>query len=153
MIPSTAGTGADVSQFCIITDTASAVKVTIMGRALVPDISVTDPGLLTTMPDELAAATGLPLSGVIGLRFALEPGRERTLGVARSVLIGAVVALTTVVATLTFGSGLNTLVTHPSLYGWNWDYALVQVGGGQVPPFDQRLLDRSPVVASWTGFN
>jgi alcohol dehydrogenase len=59
MIPSTAGTGADVSQFCIVTDTSHAVKVTIMGRALVPDISVTDPRLLTTMPDELAAATGL----------------------------------------------------------------------------------------------
>jgi len=59
MMPSTSGTGADVSQFCIITDTAHAVKVTIMGRALVPDISITDPGLLTTMPEDLAAATGL----------------------------------------------------------------------------------------------
>jgi alcohol dehydrogenase class IV len=59
MIPTTAGTGADVSQFCVITDTSAAVKVTIMGRALVPDISVTDPRLLTTMPDDLAAATGL----------------------------------------------------------------------------------------------
>jgi alcohol dehydrogenase len=59
MIPSTAGTGADVSQFCIITDTAAAIKVTIMGRALVPDISVTDPALLATMPADLAAATGL----------------------------------------------------------------------------------------------
>jgi 1,3-propanediol dehydrogenase len=59
MIPSTAGTGADVSQFCIITDTTSKVKVTIMGRALVPEISVTDPRLLSTMPADLAAATGL----------------------------------------------------------------------------------------------
>jgi len=59
MIPTTAGTGADVSQFCIITDTASAVKMTIMGRALVPDISVTDARLLMTMPEDLAAATGL----------------------------------------------------------------------------------------------
>ncbi|WP_375483459.1 iron-containing alcohol dehydrogenase [uncultured Jatrophihabitans sp.] len=59
MIPTTAGTGADVSQFCIITDTANSVKVTIMGRALVPDISLTDPSLLETMPDDLAAATGL----------------------------------------------------------------------------------------------
>lgn len=58
MIPTTAGTGADVSQFCIITDTASAVKMTIMGRALVPDISVTDARLLMTMPEDLAAATG-----------------------------------------------------------------------------------------------
>jgi alcohol dehydrogenase len=59
MIPSTAGTGSDVSQFCIVTDTAHAVKVTIMGRAVVPDISLTDPLLLTTMPLDLAAATGL----------------------------------------------------------------------------------------------
>jgi len=59
MIPSTSGTGADVSQFCIITDTARSVKVTIMGRALVPDLSIIDPVLLTTMPKWLAAATGL----------------------------------------------------------------------------------------------
>ena len=59
MIPSTSGTGADVSQFCIITDTDRSVKVTIMGRALVPDLSIIDPRLLTTMPEWLAAATGL----------------------------------------------------------------------------------------------
>ncbi|GAA4086244.1 iron-containing alcohol dehydrogenase [Nocardioides kongjuensis] len=59
MIPTTAGTGSDVSQFCIVTDTVNAVKTTIMGRSLVPDISVTDPRLLSTMPHDLAAATGL----------------------------------------------------------------------------------------------
>ena len=59
MIPSTAGTGADVSQFCIVTDSVRRVKVTIMGRALVPDLSIIDPHLLTTMPQELTAATGL----------------------------------------------------------------------------------------------
>ena len=59
MIPSTAGTGADVSQFCVITDTGQSIKVTLIGRALVPDISITDPRLLVTMPAWLAAATGL----------------------------------------------------------------------------------------------
>lgn len=59
MIPSTSGTGADVSQFCIVTDTERSVKLTIMGRALVPDISITDPRLLVTMPEDLNAATGL----------------------------------------------------------------------------------------------
>jgi 1,3-propanediol dehydrogenase len=59
MIPSTSGTGADVSQFCIVTDTARLTKITIIGRTLVPDISVTDPRLLTTMPEWLNAATGL----------------------------------------------------------------------------------------------
>ena len=46
MIPSTAGTGADVSQFCVVTDTVPSIKATLIGRALVPDISITDPRLL-----------------------------------------------------------------------------------------------------------
>ncbi|AEF42758.1 Putative alcohol dehydrogenase [Hoyosella subflava DQS3-9A1] len=59
MAPSTSGTGADVSQFAVITDTTEHVKVTIISRTLVPDITVVDPRLLITMPDELNAATGL----------------------------------------------------------------------------------------------
>ena len=59
MMPSTSGTGADVSQFCIVTDTERHTKITIMGRALVPDVSVIDPRLLTTMSGRLNAATGL----------------------------------------------------------------------------------------------
>lgn len=59
MVPTTSGTGADVSQFCIVTDTARSTKITILGRALVPDITVIDPRLLTTMPAWLNAATGL----------------------------------------------------------------------------------------------
>ena len=59
VVPSTSGTGADVSQFCIVTDTTRNVKITILGRSLVPDITVIDPRLLTTMPSWLNAATGL----------------------------------------------------------------------------------------------
>jgi len=59
IIPTTSGTGADVSQFCIVTDTDRSVKITILGRALVPDTSITDPRLLVTMPENLNAATGL----------------------------------------------------------------------------------------------
>ena len=57
--PTTAGTGADVSQFAVITDTTRALKATLIGKTLVPDISITDPCLLVTMPDWLAATTGL----------------------------------------------------------------------------------------------
>lgn len=59
MVPSTSGTGADVSQFCIVTDTERHTKITIIGRVLVPDVTVIDPRLLTTMPEWLNAATGL----------------------------------------------------------------------------------------------
>ena len=57
--PTTAGTGTDVSQFAVITDTTRGVKATLIGKALVPDISLTDPCLLVTMPDWLAATTRL----------------------------------------------------------------------------------------------
>lgn len=59
MVPSTSGTGADVSQFAVVTDTAARIKITIISRTLVPEISVIDPRLLTTMPEWLNASTGL----------------------------------------------------------------------------------------------
>lgn len=59
MVPTTGGSGADVSQFCVVTDTVRGLKATIGGRALVPDVSLTDPELLTTLSPELTAHTGL----------------------------------------------------------------------------------------------
>ena len=59
MVPTTGGSGADVSQFCVVTDTSRGLKATIGGRALVPDVSLTDPELLTTMSPDLTAHTGL----------------------------------------------------------------------------------------------
>ena len=36
--------------------------------------------------------------------------------------------------TLTFGTSLHTLVSHPALYGWNWnDEILTNGGGGNIP--------------------
>jgi alcohol dehydrogenase len=58
-VPTTAGTGADVSQFAVITDTQRNLKATLIGKTLVPDISLTDPQLLVTMPSWLSATTGL----------------------------------------------------------------------------------------------
>jgi len=100
-----------------------------------------------------AAACGLPSPAVTGIRFALERGQGRTAVPVRSALLGSVLAVSVVVATLTFGSGLRTLVTHPALYGWNWSYAIEQIGGGSVPPKAEKLLDHDPDVASWTGFD
>ena len=101
----------------------------------------------------MAARIGLPPpSAVTGLRFSLERGHGRTAVPVRSALVGAVLAVVVVVATLTFGSGLNTLDSHPALYGWNWNYAISTSGGRDFPPAG-RLLDHDPDVAAWTGFN
>lgn len=58
-IPTTAGTSADVSQFCIITDTSRKLKIAIVSKTVVPDVSLIDPQTTTTMPAELTAATGM----------------------------------------------------------------------------------------------
>jgi hypothetical protein len=96
-----------------------------------------------------AESAGMPLAGVVGVRFALEPGRGRTAVPVRSALFGTVLAVAMVVATLTFASSLQTLVSHPALYGWNWSFALNP--SSDVPPQALRLLNHDPDVAAWTG--
>ncbi len=102
-----------------------------------------------------AAATraGLPPSAVTGVRFALEPGVGRSAVPVRSAILGAILAVTVVVATVTFGSSLDTLVSHPALYGWNWNYDIDGGGGlGDIPGQQTaKLLDADPLVQSWTG--
>jgi alcohol dehydrogenase class IV len=58
-IPTTAGTGADVSQFAIINDTNRRVKIAIISKKIVPDIALIDPVPLTTLSPELTAHTGM----------------------------------------------------------------------------------------------
>jgi alcohol dehydrogenase len=58
-IPTTAGTGADVSQFAIINDTTRMVKIAIISKMIVPDIALVDPVPLTTLSAELTAQTGM----------------------------------------------------------------------------------------------
>lgn len=58
-IPTTAGSAADISQFAIITDTAERQKTAIISKSLVPDVSLIDPLLTTTMPPDLTACTGM----------------------------------------------------------------------------------------------
>lgn len=52
-IPSTAGSGSDISQFCIISDTQRRVKMSIISRTLVPNISIVDPQILRTKSERL----------------------------------------------------------------------------------------------------
>jgi ABC-type lipoprotein release transport system permease subunit len=96
------------------------------------------------------AEAGMPVTMVAGVRFALEPGRDRDAVPVRAALLGAVLAVTLVVATVTFGSGLNTLISHPALYGWNWNYVLTG-NGADIPPQSLQQLDADPSVGSWSG--
>lgn len=101
----------------------------------------------------LAAASGLSAPAVAGVNFAFDPGQGRNTVPSRSAISGAVLALVmVVVATLTFGSSLSTLVSHPPLYGWNWSYALSAAQGLAAIPQRQVAsgLRADPDVTAWT---
>ena len=72
----------------------------------------------------------------------------------RSAILGAVLAIAVVTATFTFGSSLDTLVSRPALYGWNWnDMLLSGFSGDEDLPQGQtdRLLSHDPYVSGFTG--
>lgn len=59
IVPSTAGTGSEVSQFAIIVDHQRRLKMSIISKSLIPDIAIIDPDILNTNDAQLTAATGM----------------------------------------------------------------------------------------------
>ncbi len=57
--PTTAGTGSDLSQFGIITDTCGRRKIAIVGKLVIPEVSLIDAGTTVTMDPALTASTGM----------------------------------------------------------------------------------------------
>jgi alcohol dehydrogenase class IV len=58
-IPTTAGTGADVTPWAVITDVAEKYKFGVGGPRSVPSMAIIDPELMLTLPPFLTAATGM----------------------------------------------------------------------------------------------
>jgi hypothetical protein len=99
-----------------------------------------------------AVAAGLPPAAATGVRFALEPGTGRSAVPVRSAILGAALAVIVVVSTVTFGASLNSLVSNPKLYGWNWDYLVWAGGGSGNMPLAQatKLFNADPYIQSWS---
>lgn len=58
-VPTTAGTGSEVSRFIVITDTKRKIKMLIGGEALIPKVAILDGDLTVMVPPEVTAATGM----------------------------------------------------------------------------------------------
>ncbi|HOE66353.1 MAG TPA: iron-containing alcohol dehydrogenase [Candidatus Hydrogenedentes bacterium] len=58
-IPTTAGTGSEVTPYAIITDTAENAKKNLAGRSLFPRVAILDPCLTCALPPDVTADTGL----------------------------------------------------------------------------------------------
>jgi ABC-type lipoprotein release transport system permease subunit len=105
-------------------------------------------GASAERPSAVAAAAervGLPVSGVAGVRMALERGRGRTAVPVRTAVGGVVVGVAALAAALTFGASLSHLLDTPRLYGLTWN---LQLGTSQDFPSRQFKADLIRVAKS-----
>lgn len=58
-IPTTSGTGSEVTSFTIISDPEEKIKHTIVDDSLLPDEAILEPQLTLTVPPEITANTGM----------------------------------------------------------------------------------------------
>src|SRR5271165_3870480 len=68
-IPTTSGTGSEVTPFAVLTDKEQGRKVTLADYSLSPDVAIVDPQFVMSMPKGLTADTGIDC-----LTHALEAG-------------------------------------------------------------------------------
>ena len=58
-VPTTCGTGSEVTWVSVITDVKRNFKISIKGPKLYPAVSIVDPDLIKTLPKHIIASTGL----------------------------------------------------------------------------------------------
>lgn len=58
-IPTTSGTGSEVTSFEVITDSETHIKYPLADYALTPDIAIVDPALVMSVPASVTADTGM----------------------------------------------------------------------------------------------
>jgi alcohol dehydrogenase class IV len=59
LLPTTSGTGSEITKFAILTDNETGQKTAIMSSRIIPDAAIVDPTLTTSMPANVTAVTGM----------------------------------------------------------------------------------------------
>jgi hypothetical protein len=104
----------------------------------------------SSLAAEQVARAGATPSAVTGIRLALEPGRGEAGAPARTAVVGVVVAVAAVAASLTFAGSLDRLARTPALQGWNWDAVVGNPNDEPDISPKGKLLGRNPLVSGYT---
>jgi alcohol dehydrogenase len=85
-VPTTCGTGSEVTRSAIITDRQKRMKMVVSSTLLFPQIALVDPELLVSLPSELVASTGMD-----ALTHAVEAYTNRNVNpITDSLALGAI---------------------------------------------------------------
>lgn len=58
-IPTTSGTGSEVTKFAVVTDDGDNLKYPLVDEGMLPDLAILDPELVATAPPKVTADTGM----------------------------------------------------------------------------------------------
>lgn len=58
-IPTTAGTGSEVTEYAVVTDSTTGAKIPITSKVMLPDMAILDPQFTKTAPAFITADTGI----------------------------------------------------------------------------------------------
>jgi ABC-type antimicrobial peptide transport system permease subunit len=141
---------------------AAAILVLLVARAAVPawrlagvaagvqGTAALDAGRSSTLARRVGS-TSLPATASSGIRMALEPGRGRTAVPVRATLVGAVVGLGAVAATMVFGTNLDRVVATPHLYGRTFDLMADGSFGPMPRQPVEKIVRTHPSITGWSG--
>lgn len=59
VVPTTSGTGSEVTSFAVVTDTANNTKIPLSSEDMLPDIAILDPDAVRSAPAKVTADTGM----------------------------------------------------------------------------------------------
>ncbi|MEG2420459.1 MAG: iron-containing alcohol dehydrogenase [Oscillospiraceae bacterium] len=59
VVPTTAGTGSEVTSFAVLTDSGKGVKCPVVDRGMLPDVAILEPSFLKGVPPNVTADTGM----------------------------------------------------------------------------------------------
>ena len=58
-IPTTSGTGSEVTEYAVITDSATHIKIPLTDSIMLPDVAILDPNFTKSVPNFVTAETGI----------------------------------------------------------------------------------------------
>ncbi len=76
------------------------------------------------------SGTSVSAATLTGVRLALEPGRGARATPVRSAVLGSLIGVAALAASVTFAASLHHLIRTPELYGFDWDF-IADLGSGE----------------------